>query len=53
MRIYHLQFRQRREEFAKDPAEVMKLLQKGTEAAREVAANTLAEVKRAMGILYF
>jgi tryptophanyl-tRNA synthetase len=45
--------RQRREEFAKDPAEVMKLLQKGTEAAREVAAKTLAEVKRAMGILYF
>lgn len=45
--------RQRREEFAKDPAEVMNLLKKGSEKAEQVAAQTLAEVKEAMGINYF
>ena len=45
--------RQRREEFAKDPAEVMNLFKKGSEKAEQVAAQTLAEVKEAMGINYF
>ena len=45
--------RQRREEFAKDPAEVMNLLKKGSEKVEQVAAQTLAEVKEAMGINYF
>lgn len=45
--------RARREEFAKDPATVMRMLEKGTEAAREVAAGTLEQVRRAMRIDYF
>lgn len=45
--------RARREEFARDPAEVMRILQRGTEAAREVAARTLAEVKAVLGLNYF
>jgi tryptophanyl-tRNA synthetase len=45
--------RQRREEFAKDPAEVLNMLKKGSEKAEQVAAQTLAEVKAAMGINYF
>lgn len=45
--------RARREEFVKDPSEVMNMLKKGTASAREVAAKTLAEVRRAMGINYF
>lgn len=45
--------RARREEFAKDPAAVMEMLRQGSEAAEKVAAQTLAEVKRAMGINYF
>ncbi|MBV7390136.1 MULTISPECIES: tryptophan--tRNA ligase [Enterococcus] len=45
--------RTRREEFAKDPAEVMNILQKGSQEAQKVAANTLLEVKKAMGIAYF
>jgi tryptophanyl-tRNA synthetase len=43
----------RREEFAKDPAQVMAMLQQGTQRAREVAAQTLHQVKGAMGINYF
>lgn len=45
--------RQRREEFAKDPAEVMHILQQGSQQAQAVAAQTLKEVKQAMGIAYF
>jgi tryptophanyl-tRNA synthetase len=45
--------RARREEFAKDPAEVLRVAEKGTEVAREVAARTLAQVREAMGINYF
>ncbi len=45
--------RARREEFAKDPAYVMHMLQEGTQAAREVAAQTLSEVRKAMRIDYF
>lgn len=45
--------RQRREELAKDPAAVYAMLKAGSEAANEVASQTLAEVKAAMGINYF
>ena len=45
--------RSRRIEFSKDPAEVMNILRRGTDHAREVAARTLSEVRKAMGINYF
>jgi len=44
--------RKRREEYAKDPAQVMRYLFQGTEAALAVADKTLGEVRRAMGIAY-
>ena len=45
--------RARRHELEKDIPYVYEVLRKGSEAAREVAARTLAEVKRAMRINYF
>jgi tryptophanyl-tRNA synthetase len=45
--------REHREEFAKDPEAVKKILQDGTERAREVVAGTLRDVKHAMKIDYF
>lgn len=45
--------RERRKEFAKDPAAVYEILHKGSTAAREIAARTLDEVKDAMRINYF
>ena len=45
--------RLRREEFAKDIPAVWEMLKKGSEEARAVAAQTLAEVKAAMKINYF
>lgn len=45
--------RKRRQEYAKDPAQVMKILEKGTVKAREKASQTLARVKEAMKINYF
>lgn len=45
--------RERREQFAKDPGTVMEILKKGTEKARSVAAQTMAEVRRAMKIDYW
>ena len=45
--------RQRRKEYEKDIPEVYNILRKGTEKAREAAAQTLSEVKRAMKINYF
>ena len=45
--------RERRLEFAKDIGEVYSVLEKGSERARNVAAQTLDEVKSAMGITYF
>ena len=45
--------RARREEYAKDPAAIMEMLRKGSEEAEKVAAQTLTEVKSAMGINYF
>ncbi len=44
--------RARREEFAKDKGEVLNILNKGTEQARELTAQTLSEVKQAIGIDY-
>ena len=45
--------RTRREEFAKNPDYVRDVLKKGSETAREIAAKTLHDVRRAMGINYF
>ena len=45
--------RARRKEFEADIPEIYNILKKGSEAAREVAAQTLSEVKSAMKINYF
>jgi len=45
--------RARREELARDPGAVMQILHDGTIAARVVAAQTIARVKRAMKLDYF
>lgn len=53
MQEYLRPIRERREEFAKDIAEVLNMLKAGSEKAEKVAAQTLDEVKDAMGINYF
>lgn len=45
--------RDRRAEFAKDKAEVMNMLRIGSQKAKAVAAQTLLEVRRAIGVEYF
>lgn len=45
--------RQRRREYEKDIPEIYNILKKGSEAAREAAAQTLSQVKSAMRINYF
>ncbi len=45
--------RQRRREFQKDIPAIYAMLRKGCESARNVAAATLADVRRAMKINYF
>lgn len=45
--------RERRKEFEKDIPAVYEMLRKGCEVAREAAAQTLDEVRRAMKINYF
>jgi tryptophanyl-tRNA synthetase len=45
--------RARREEFAQDKGQVMQMLKEGTMKAREVAAGTVDEVRRALGLSYF
>ena len=45
--------RQRRAEFAKDLPAVMDMLEAGSDRANQVAAQTLDEVKDAMGLNYF
>ncbi|MEI6580893.1 MAG: tryptophan--tRNA ligase [bacterium] len=45
--------RARREEFAKNPEAVMKILEDGTKKAREVATSTMLEVRKAVKIDYF
>lgn len=45
--------RQRRRQFAGDRGEVMSVLRQGTEKARQVASQTVLEVKAALGLKYF
>ncbi|SET16204.1 tryptophan--tRNA ligase [Prevotella sp. kh1p2] len=45
--------RARRHEFEQDIPEIYNILRKGSEAAREAAAQTMDEVRRAMRINYF
>lgn len=45
--------RTRRQHYARDPQGVMDILKAGTQKARECAAQTLDEVKRAMGLIYY
>ena len=45
--------RQRRHEFEQDIPEIYNILRKGTEKARETAAQTMSEVRQAMQINYF
>lgn len=45
--------RTRRRELQNDRAEVLAVLRRGTMRAREVAAQTLSEVKGALGLTYF
>jgi tryptophanyl-tRNA synthetase len=45
--------RARREELAKDIPAIWQMLKEGSEKARAVAADTLAQVKAAMKINYF
>jgi tryptophanyl-tRNA synthetase len=45
--------RQRRHEFEQDIPEIYNILKKGTEQARETAAQTMSEVRSAMQINYF
>lgn len=44
--------RERRAQYAKDPAEVMRMLKKGTQKGRETTSATLEEVKKAMMLDY-
>ena len=45
--------RQRRHEFEQDIPEIYNILRRGTEKARETAAQTMSEVRQAMKINYF
>ena len=45
--------RERRKEFEKDIPGIYDMLKKGCDTAREAAADTLADVRRAMKINYF
>jgi len=44
--------RDKRAELEKDPARVMEILAEGTRRARQVASQTLKEVREAMGLIY-
>ncbi len=45
--------RNKREEYAKDPEKVMKILEDGIQEARKEAAKTMLEVRKALRIDYF
>ncbi len=45
--------RQRREELAKEPDKIMKILEEGTEKARKYARSTMEEVREKIKIAYF
>lgn len=52
LNAYLAPMRKRRSEFAKDAHLVSEVLAKGNAKAREIAQKTLAEVQKAMGMLY-
>jgi len=45
--------REKRNELAKNPEEVMQILKKGTEKGRKIAIQTFKEVRQAMSLNYF
>ena len=45
--------RSRREQLAKDPAQIFRIIREGTERGRIKAAATMAEVRQAMKLDYF
>ncbi|NVY96358.1 tryptophan--tRNA ligase [Lactobacillus sp. DCY120] len=45
--------RERRQEYAQDPGEVLRILEKGSQKANLVAEQTLQEVRNAIGLNYF
>ena len=45
--------RTRREDLAKNPSQVMKILEQGTKEARKEAEKTMIEVRTALKIDYF
>jgi tryptophanyl-tRNA synthetase len=45
--------RERRHQLAQDTGQLIDILREGTEVARQVAASTLAQVRRALGLDYF
>src|SRR5262249_34946972 len=45
--------REHRHQLAQDPQQLIDILRAGTVVARQVAANTLDEVRRALGLDYF
>ena len=45
--------RRRRREYEQDIPEIFNILKRGSDAAREAAAQTMDEVRRAMRINYF
>lgn len=45
--------REKRAELSKDPKAIMKILEEGTKQAREVAKETMSEVRKAIEIDYF
>lgn len=49
---YFRPFKEKREELKKDRGEVYNILKKGAEKTREIAAETLDEVKNAVGLRY-
>lgn len=53
LQAYLEPIRKRREMYAEDRGAVLDMLQKGSEKAQQVAAQTLDEVKTAMGLNYF
>jgi tryptophanyl-tRNA synthetase len=42
-----------RHQLGQDPGQIIDIVREGTEVARQVAASTLAEVRRALGLNYF
>lgn len=44
--------RERAQEYARHPEEIQRIIKEGNEAAREVARETMAEVRQAMGLSY-